>query len=187
MRRDPFISIDRGLTALELLVTLAVVCVVAGLGVPAMRDFSLNAQRAAAVNGLLAAIHFARGAALTRDATIVLCKTADARACAGTTTGGGLRWIVGIAADSSAASGAALPAGPVEVLRDFQLEFTGRIVSNRAAFEFRPFPLRSTNGTISVCDARGGRSQRAIVVSYSGRPRLAAPTTDSSLPACGGD
>ena len=64
------------------------------------------------------------------------------------------------------------------------VRFSGTLVSNRARFEFRPFPSRSTNGTISFCDARGGAAQRAIVISYTGRPRLAAPDADSGLPAC---
>ena len=48
------------------------------------------------------------------------------------------------------------------------------IRSNRSYFEFRPFLRRSTNGTISFCDARGPSSARRVIVSFTGRPRVAA-------------
>jgi len=168
-----------GLTVLELMIALAVLSVVAGLGVPALRDFSLNAQRVAAVNGLLGAIQFARSAALTRAAPVVLCQTADTQNCSGASDRG-MRWMVAV---DAAPDTAAIEPNP-QVVRIIELRFAGSVVSNRAAFEFRPFPLRSTNGTISFCDVRGSQAQRAIVVSYSGRPRVTAAASEQGFPAC---
>ena len=52
-------------------------------------------------------------------------------------------------------------------------EITGTIVANRDAFEFWPFhQQRSTNGTAVFCDARGSSAARAVIVSYTGRPRV---------------
>jgi type IV fimbrial biogenesis protein FimT len=51
---------------------------------------------------------------------------------------------------------------------------TGSISANRRLFEFRPFGWRSTNGTVTFCDDRGNAHARAVIVSYTGRPRVAA-------------
>ena len=56
-------------------------------------------------------------------------------------------------------------------------EIAGTIVSNRPYYEFRP-GRRSTNGTIVFCDARGATAARAVIVSYTGRPRVSARDAD---------
>ena len=48
----------------------------------------------------------------------------------------------------------------------------GSITANRRLFEFRPFGRRSTNGTVTFCDRRGAEQARAVVVSFTGRPRV---------------
>jgi hypothetical protein len=50
-------------------------------------------------------------------------------------------------------------------------ELTGTVVSNRPYFEFRP-GRRSTNGTTVFCDRRGAAAAKAVIVSYTGRPRV---------------
>ncbi len=47
-----------------------------------------------------------------------------------------------------------------------------RIVSNRRGFTLRATQLRATNGTIVVCDPASRVTPRALVVSYTGRPRV---------------
>jgi type IV fimbrial biogenesis protein FimT len=50
-------------------------------------------------------------------------------------------------------------------------ELNGTIVGNRPYYEFRP-GRRSTNGTTVFCDSRGAAAARAVIVSYTGRPRV---------------
>ena len=158
-----------GLTALELLVTLAVVTVVASTGIPALQDVSLTARRAAAVNEFTGLVQFARSSAQTRAESIVLCKADAALRCGDAANE--QRWIVGSLTN----------ANPMRV---FAPDFPGRIVSNRTQFEFRPFPNSSTNGTVSFCDPRGGAHERAVVISRAGRPRIERPNSASGLQAC---
>jgi hypothetical protein len=47
----------------------------------------------------------------------------------------------------------------------------GAIVGNRPYYEFRP-RRRSTNGTTVFCDRRGAAAAKAVIVSYTGRPRV---------------
>jgi type IV fimbrial biogenesis protein FimT len=48
------------------------------------------------------------------------------------------------------------------------------LAGNRSAFVFRPFGKRATNGTLVYCDRRREAAARALVISYTGRPRVAA-------------
>jgi type IV fimbrial biogenesis protein FimT len=166
-----------GLTALELLVAMSLIGLLASLGIPALQNLVMNAQRLAATNGLVAAIQLARSTAAARNATITLCPSVDARRCSAAPTPHD-RWIVVAIADGAAQAAVDRP------LRVVNPDFSGALRSNRSAFEFRPFPLRSTNGTISLCDRRGGRSQRAIVISTSGRPRVAHASSEAGLRQC---
>jgi type IV fimbrial biogenesis protein FimT len=60
----------------------------------------------------------------------------------------------------------------------------GRIRANRRAFVFRAFELRSTNGTLVFCDARGAEFAKALIISYTGRPRVATTRPDGSPLRC---
>jgi type IV fimbrial biogenesis protein FimT len=48
------------------------------------------------------------------------------------------------------------------------------MTGNRIRFSYRPFGRRSTNGTVTYCDDRGADAARAVIVSYTGRPRTAS-------------
>lgn len=47
-----------------------------------------------------------------------------------------------------------------------------QINSNRRAFTLRSTQLRATNGTIKFCDRHNRAASRALVISYTGRPRV---------------
>ena len=58
------------------------------------------------------------------------------------------------------------------LLAAYQPRSAGTITSNRPFFDFRPVLQRSTNATVTFCDRRGPRAARAVIVSYTGRPRV---------------
>ena len=167
-----------GFTLWELLYAVAIAAVVLGLGVPALRDIALDAKRLAAVHSLVGSVRFARTEAQKRRRTIVLCASFDLQSCAGVSdfTSG---WIVFENTDGDQPPQRA--AGE-RLLRVERPSLAGTAAANRAAFEFRPFPRRSTNGTIDYCDPRGDPQSRAVIVSYTGRPRIA----DATGGRCGG-
>jgi type IV fimbrial biogenesis protein FimT len=49
--------------------------------------------------------------------------------------------------------------------------------ANRRGFTFRATLKRATNGTLVVCDVQERIPARAVVVSFTGRPRVAGQTT----------
>ncbi len=156
-----------GFTLWELLVTLTVAAVVVGLAAPAFQGVALDTRRTAAVNAFVTAVQLARSESAKRGRPVVLCATADTLACG---DGGdyGRGWMVFVDLDE---------ARPVARAPDEPLLWTyappgpGPIHSNRARYEFRPFRRRSTNGTVTFCDRRGAEHARAVIVSYTGRPR----------------
>lgn len=82
---------QRGFTLWELLVTVTVIGVVLGIGIPNFNEFSRNSEMASAVNSLVSAIHVSRTEAVKRGVPVTLCGSstplAAAPACDGGTGG----------------------------------------------------------------------------------------------------
>lgn len=157
-----------GFTLWELLLTTAITGVVAGLGVPALQWLALDMRLTADTNSLVAAVQFARSEAAKRRSTVVMCNSVDGLSCATGSARFESGWIVFVNSDADRPP---VPDPGEPVLLQQSPTLAGTIRSNRTYFEFRPFMRRSTNGTVTLCDARGATSARAVIVSYTGRPR----------------
>ena len=148
-----------GHTLPELLAMLAIAAVIAGAAVPVFSNLLLESRMNAAVSTAMHAVNLARQFSATRSEPIRLCGSDDARACSGRAD-----W-----------SGNLLLADAAERFRESLLLGTGdgtpRIRSNRAAIDFEGGSGFATPATITICDRRGARSARAVIVSRSGRPR----------------
>ena len=59
-----------------------------------------------------------------------------------------------------------------------------RIRANRRAFTLRATFLRATNGTFVVCDVSNRIAPKALVISYTGRPRVARRRTNGDAYSC---
>lgn len=157
-----------GVSLWELVCTLGLGAVISSLAVPAFRSFLLDARRTADINAFVGAVQFARSEAAKRGEPVVLCKTADGLACAGTEIRYDAGWMIFANTDRIRPP----HRSPAEdLLVHYEPETRGTISANRRLFEFRPFGWRSTNGTVTFCDADG--RPRAVIVSYTGRPRVA--------------
>jgi type IV fimbrial biogenesis protein FimT len=135
---------------------------------PAVQAFVLDGRRIADVNGFVLAVQTARSEAQKRGHPVVLCRSQDAAACdhdAPPSAG----WIVFVNTDDvrPPQRSASEP-----LLLAHEPEIAGAITANRAYFEFRPYRQRSVNGTVVFCDRRGPAAARAVIVSYTGRPRV---------------
>lgn len=159
----------RGFTLWEMLCSLAVAALVLAVGVPTFEAFVLDARRTADVNGFVVAVQLARSEASKRRRAVVVCKTADRLRCGGREIRYDAGWMVFVNEDGLRPPHRA-PKEPL--LFAYTPRVEGRITSNRPLFEFRPFTKRSTNGTITFCDRRGAPAARAVIVSYTGRPRV---------------
>jgi type IV fimbrial biogenesis protein FimT len=173
----------RGFSLLELLFTLVLATIVALLAVPAVGWLILDSRLTADVNAFVTSIQLARSESAKRNAPVVVCKTADARACGGTDVRYEDGWMVFVEGDGDEPP--ALDASE-PILFSYRPAIEGAIRSNRARYVFMPHYRRSTNGTVVFCDRRGPDAARAVIVSYTGRPRVSATGPGGRILDCAG-
>jgi type IV fimbrial biogenesis protein FimT len=170
----------RGFTLWELLCTLAVAAVVLTSSVPVFRTVLLDARLTADVNGWVLAVQLARSEAAKRNRPVIVCKTDDTRRCGAPDLAADSGWMVYVNLDDDYPPERSATE-PLLYVHD--LELTGTVASNRLYYEFRP-RRRSTNGTIVFCDIRGAAAAKAVIVSYTGRPRVARVDADGRPLQC---
>ena len=165
-------ALAAGYSLYELVMTVAVASVVLGLGLPTFNNISANARIRVEVDRLFHAIHLARQESIVRRRVMTICPTRDGETCDpdGDWSAG---WMLFLNKDRD------WPAvrDPDEaIIRHIRIDTRVRITANRRSFSLRSTELRATNGTIVVCDHRGHGRVRALIVSYTGRPRVAYET-----------
>lgn len=74
----------RGLTAIELITTVAVAIVLLAVGIPGMRGMLARQEVVAAVTGVMTHLQFARISAVTSGHRVVVCPAGDGTQCADT-------------------------------------------------------------------------------------------------------
>jgi type IV fimbrial biogenesis protein FimT len=157
-----------GFTLWELVWTLGIAGLLLGVGVPAFTGVVLDARRTADVNAFVLAVQLARSEAAKRGRTVIVCLTPDRQRCGGGDLASDTGFMTYVNLDD-ANPPARSPDEPL--LYAHAPELRGTIVSNRPFYEFRP-GRRSTNGTVVFCDRRGAAAARAVIVSFTGRPRV---------------
>lgn len=171
---------DYGFSLLELLMTIAVAALILTLGLPSFGALKArNAQRVE-LDALFHAVHHARKASIMRKDVVSLCPSRDGATCSP-----GRDWSGGflLFENSDRDEPPELDAGEVLLHR----HVTGsavKITANRRGFTLRATFLRATNGTLVVCDPAGRVTPRALVISYTGRPRVAERTPSGERYAC---
>lgn len=170
-----------GFTLLELLVTLAVVALLLAMAVPAFTSLVLDARLTAAVNRVVHGVHVARHEAQKSGADVVLCRSTSGQQCVH--SGG---WHTGLIVFVNRDRDDPPQVDPGEPILQSEaaLPLTA-VLANRRAFVFRPWS-RSVNGTLTFCDRRGTEQARAVVVSYTGRPRATSASTANGAMSCPG-
>ena len=195
---------QNGFTLIELMVTIMVMAIVLGIGIPSMTDCVRNSRVTGTANDLLAAMHVARSAAVSRRAPTTVCRSANPMA-ATPTCGAGTGWVVYVDANDVDGDGlpdgdGALNAGEEILLANQGPPDSITITTTPAGSSFVSYAstgfLRSVGGTASatgfvLCDSRGNEitagansAARAIVVSPTGRPQILR--TIAEIDAAGG-
>jgi type IV fimbrial biogenesis protein FimT len=162
----------RGFTLIELMVTIAILVVLITVAAPSMREFLLNSRRAALSNDILFSLQLARSEAIKLGHKVAVCASSTGSSCSTAASDWSKGWIVELRRST--------PSGEVkELLYKGRIPAAGQTVqTSRAEVVFRPFNTAlegSLGATFTVCDVRGGTHARAVVVSASGRSRVAEP------------
>ncbi len=153
----------RGVTLIELLVAVALAALLALAAVPTFRELAANARRDARLQELRGALLVARSEALARGRAVVVCASTTHTSC-----GSGARWTDGWTALARSTATEA----PV-ALAGAGADPTTWIHATRDAIEFLPSSIAAATATLTVCDSRGARAARSLVISRTGRIRTA--------------
>ena len=158
-----------GFSLYELVMTLGLVAVIVTLGLPSFGNIVANNRLRVEVDAIFHAIHLARKESIVRRRVVSICPTEDGQSCkSGKEWSPGWMTFVNIDRDWPAVRDPDEP-----VLRWIKVNPANRIIANRQSFSLRSTELRATNGTLIFCDRSGRATPRALVVSYTGRPRVA--------------
>ncbi len=182
-----------GFTASELLITVAIVGVLVALAVPALRGFVLDQRAISRINEFVAAVNFARNEAIKRGTSVTLCASASPQATRPACNGRKQwekGWILFADYDRDAkldvGTGACL-AGEDCLLRVWEGidDLTLRAGRTRITFDSLG-ASRGFNATWRLCDERGEKAARAVILAPSGRIRRAKDSDGNGIPNSGG-
>ena len=157
-----------GYSLFELLMTMTLVALVLTLGIPSFGSIVANHRIRVEVDALFHAVHLARKSSIARRRVVTICPSDDGRDCEpgfDWSTG----WIMFVNTDRDYP---VVRDDDEAILNYHPVDENARIMSNRKTFTFRSTELRATNGTLVFCDRRGRATARALVISYTGRPRV---------------
>lgn len=151
-----------GFTLVELMVTLAVVGILAAVAVPAMTSLIAGNRLAGASSELTSSLQLARSEAIRRNAQVTICASSNGTTCSASTDWS--RWIV-TGPDNAAAAGAAN-----EVIVAHAAPASLQVSGPSAGIVFRPSGLIRAGATLSVCTPTASldENRRDINVMISG-------------------
>lgn len=165
---------------LELLLTITLVALILGLGLPSFDRLAARTRQGVAADALFHAVHLARKESIMRRQVVSLCPSFDGRRCSpGTDWSGGFLMFENRDRDEPPQ----LDRGEPLLHRHVPPEGL-QITANRHGFTLRATFRRATNGTIVVCDQAGRVPPKAVVISYTGRPRVALRTPRGEPYSC---
>ena len=169
-----------GYSLYELIITVAVVALVLTIGVPSFGKIVSDHRLKVEVDALFHAIHLARKESIVRRRAVTLCASADGWNCVQSFDwSNGWIMFVNLDRDAPATRDLGEP-----LLQQFAVSLHNEVVANRQSFSFRTTALRATNGTFIFCDKARRAAPRALIVSYTGRPRVSRTDTRGRPYAC---
>jgi len=158
----------RGFTLPEFLVLVTVLTILANLSVSGFTTLRNKFRMDNSINHLVRAFHLARHKSRLDASVVTVCKSRDGSQCHNDAN-----WNEGWVVFSNTDADNPPQIDPGEAV----LSTAGKTVSlqisaNREAFHIRPYGKRSTNGTFRYCSPTTAIRQRAVIVSYTGKPRI---------------
>lgn len=157
---------QHGLTLLELIVTLTVVTLLAGLALPSFSQLSRHLKTGTATDTVRSMVNMARSEAVKRGTRVIVCPSLDGAVCTGQSASDLL-----VYSDHNR-DGDPDP-GSQPIARQALVE-TVSLSYNRPYLAFSPRGhAYGTNGSFSICLPNDLTAGAMLIISNTGRPRTA--------------
>lgn len=173
-----------GFSIVELAVTLAVAGFLLAAAAPRFIDLVHDRRISTQIQRLLTDVHLARSEAIKRNQDVVICRSTDGEGCE---RGSGARadWSMGRIVyvnsdgDKRRDPGERLLQSRPALSGGLRLRFNQwwRVIYHPAG--------SAKNGSFTLCDSRGAAHARALILYYTGRPRIARRQADGDPLDCG--
>jgi type IV fimbrial biogenesis protein FimT len=168
-------------TLIELITTVGIVAILSTLAAPSFGNLRQDVERTSSVNTFVHALFLARSESIKRSQVVSICKSKDGVACADKHATWQDGWII-FANDDRDNHPVRDADEPILLVNHGWRH--GTISSNRESYSFRPYRQAVVNGTIVFCDSRGSAQARAIIISHTGRPRVAQRDANNKALRC---
>lgn len=178
----------RGFTIVELMITILVLSLLAGIGVPAFQSTVMNNRMTSQINALVTSLNQARSEAIKQNRDVVVCRSTDSSSCAGSGSSWGQGWLVFVDENENGSidGGGNNCDGSGDCKLSVQSTLSGNIQvdANVNQLIYNGRGTSNTNGTFTFCDSRGAEEAKAIIISNTGRPRISNTKADGTSLTC---
>jgi type IV fimbrial biogenesis protein FimT len=165
---------NRGLTLIELMITVAIASILIASATPNMTEFVQNNRAVTQINELQTSLNLARNEAIKRNNNITVCRSRNGASCLSYwRTDWQIGWIVFIDNDSDGRVDLDDGDQVLSVHGQLAGENNLRFSRTRVTYANSGLARGGSNGTFILCDARGTEKSIGVVVGPSGRPRFA--------------
>jgi len=166
----------KGLTLVELMVTLATAGILVALATPTFTGSLQNNRLSIQINDFHTSLSVARTEAIKRNVSISVCQSDNGSSCMGNWQDG---WIIFVDNDNDGTADSG-----EEILRVHgAISGSNSLTFSQANITYAGNGIASSglNGTFTFCDTRGAENAKALIIGVSGRPRLATDSNSNGI------
>ncbi|HEB26441.1 MAG TPA: prepilin-type N-terminal cleavage/methylation domain-containing protein [Porticoccus sp.] len=176
-----FFNRKKGFTLVELLITIALVAVISALAVPSFQTLIKKSRTSVEAQRVLTTLYYARMEAIKRNSLVSLCPSSDGLAC-----NPDLSWMDGWIVFSDRGKRGELDHDMDRVIRVGDPAQNGYLLYTTKHHKWFGYQSDgnsvgssgSGNTSFIICSPDGGIEGRRVVVSITGRPRVATGIGD---------